>query len=178
MLDIKLKENQKMIGILAGLAVFFIFIGWTLAVAPGLKKIRMYKNQIKDSKARFDIIEEINALGEKQANNPQLFIKDNERNEVLGKVIAIMKDKKIEILTAEPAELQADSFSYLMFSFDVRTGFPGLIGLIDGLKTLKTPLALRYVNMGQTSRASQYGVVKPSSRKEAKLRLEGLMKKE
>ncbi len=178
MVNIKFKENYQTIGIMTGLAVFFIIIGWVLAVAPSLKKANSYQRQIKDSKARFDIIEEIDALSKNQNDSAQLFIKESERNEVLGKVIAIMKDKKIEILAAEPSETPADSFVYFMISFDVRTGFPGLIGLIDGLKTLKTPLALRYINMGQTSRAAQFGAVKPSGRKEAKLRLEGLMKKE
>ena len=178
MAKFKFKENYQTIGILVGLAVFFSFLGWTLAVAPSLKKVNQYKRQIKDSKARFDIIEEIDALNKNQNDSSQLFIKEGDRNEVLGKVVAILKDKKIEILAAEPSEMQIDSFLYLMISFDVRTGFPGLIGLIDGLKTLKTPLALRYINMGQTSRAAQFGATRPSGRKEAKLRLEGLMKKE
>lgn len=178
MTDLVLSKKHKEIAILAGLALFFIFLGWVLAVEPSLVKIKRYERQIKDSRVRLDIIDEINALSKSESDNSQLFIKESERNEVLAKIVAILNEKKMDILTAEPSEMKIDAFDYFMITTDVSTKFMDLIGLLDGLKTLKTPLALRYVNMGQSSRASQSGATGAGGKKIAKLRFEGLMTKD
>lgn len=149
-LSIQLTEKQRRLFILVPVGLVFLWLGWTLAAQPALKKIKTLKMSISTAGERLDLIVEIQNLRRKQTEMEPLLATEEARHEILGKLTSLAKQSGFVLQSLTPNVEQGEPYGRLTFELKAQARFPSLVWFLSKVRELKPAVAVYRISITNT----------------------------
>ena len=174
-MDLSFTDLSKQRLVQAGVALVCLILGWSLAIAPVLRKIKTYREAVQDFKTRSELVSEIQGLRKQQEKLEEVLLREKDRHSLLGKVSMLTKESGLQVLSVEPVEDAGESYTRMAMNLDAEGRFSAIVKFLDKIEAMKPAMLTTHLTIGEVSRRSLQQI--PRGGVEARILLEGYMKK-
>lgn len=156
MINLKLSERHKQLGIKWMVRFIFVAAGWVLAVQPALGKIKSSKGATKDIEERSQLILEIHQLQAKNRQFDTSLSSEEDSHALLGKVSKLANENSFDVQSLVPTTEPAGSYAKVRLNLKGKASFASLLKFLKAFEALKLSGAV--VNMSVINDASRGGI--------------------